>query len=372
MNSLPEVVLARKLKCETYDIIMVISKFEKIDEIIAVLKLFQEHKTISKAHVNLELLFVNKDSAYGENVLISLELYKLIKKQPGGREYELTDTGNEALKRKEVPSPEGGLFNIIVSRETLLKSKIIGIKKVESGRNPAQKPDSMPEWLKNELDSATGKTIRLPALNEESCIIDSFEESIFKRDSNNNYRLKLKLEFGKETELYFFNGNDLLIELANKIDSFSVFRDILKNEGKLKIVNENPVLFVRADNLSSQEIMTFTKTYKIMEPEIENYGKFDPVEMRGINIAPLDRKEAIKWAIKLLMETITDYIDETKYKEIAEGVSNRFSDYYDHNIILSYLPTYQNALIKAIAKDDKFINVYWYLLAPSDLKPELV
>lgn len=371
MTSPIEILLNRRLSCESFNLIMTVSRYEGQDQILAVLKLFAAHGSISNSTVNTELLAQPAESHYGQNVLKAVELYGLIKSAPRGR-YELTELGNESLNLNKVPIPNRGLFRIVLSHDPLLSQEILDIVDIESNKDgnlPGNKIGELPQNFLETLEKSLRKTLLLPARNKEAVSIIEIAKSGSNAQYDGDYGLSLSLKQNTKPRLYFNGKSKIQIDAPKDIDLFHILEEMLLDVGKLRDVNGNLVLLVKTKGLTSAELSTFRKNFTIRNPTIQNYGSFDPIQLNNLQIAPVSLAEAEKWARKLLVEGIDHYVDKKRYGNLVDEISRRFEPTYEANEISSALPDYNVALQSSIEGDKEFSKSFWYLVAPHDLTP---
>lgn len=371
MSMLGEISLNRKLSCESYSLIMTVSKFEGQDEILAVLKLFEEHESVAKSTVNTELLSQPAESNYGQNVLKAVELYGLIRNASRGR-YDLTEMGRSALDLKKVPLPNRGLFEVMVSYDPLLLVEILDIVDVEQDGLPnllSKRIEELPEELNKTLDRRSNRILFLAARSREAAVIVEYSRNGAKAQYKGNLGISLKLKYGEQPKLYFNGKTVLQIDAPKDIDSFTAIMQLLEEEGELRLINNELTLLVRTADLTSSELRNFKKTFKVSKPSIERYGTFEPLEVDNLKIAPVDLAEANKWARKLLLESIDQYVGEKQYNTLIEEICNQFKPLYDPIDISSNLPDYRSAIKSALRGERDFNKSFWYLVAPRDLSP---
>lgn len=376
MNIPFEINLRRKLTCESYNLMMTISKFEGQNEILAILKLFDEHRSVTKSIVNEELLSQPANSQYGQNVLSAVESYGLIKQNSKGGKYELTDTGNNALDIGKIPFPNRGIFNVLVSYDSLLPREILYIGEIGGGdfaENTNNKSiKSLPSRFSEILEKWLNKTLTLPASNSENVIINKYSPTGINTEYNANFGLSLKVIYGEKPRLYLTGKSDVSLISPNGLDSFNIMKELMKEEGSLKIKEEEPTLLVGIAGLSIADIRAFSRTYNLFDPKLENYGNFEQVRVNNLKIFPKSLLEAKKWAQKLVIDGLDHYVGKTQYDELVRSKCRRFEPTYNFDNIVDGIPSYERAKKMAKSGDAEFKNAFWYLIAPSDLSPRRV
>lgn len=367
-----EIILRRKLQCESYDLMMTVSKFEGQNELLAILKLFEEHGGVTKSTVNEELLSQPANSHYGQNVLSVVESYGLIK--PGLRmgRYELTETGKGALEMKKIPFPNKGTFKVLISHDSLLPSEILDIGETDPRDFAGHSEKSitgLPEGFIEILRKWSKKTMTLSARNLETVVINEFNTTGIKTQFNGDYSLSLKVRYEEKPKLYFTGKSEVRIESPDGLDSFDIMEELMREQGELTVMQEEPVLLLGTAGLSMHEIRTFSKTYNLSVPMLEKYGTFERASISNLRIFPESPTEAKKWAWKLVLDALDHYIGKKQFDDLVKYTCGRFEPKYKTQDLVRGIPSYENVMKKAKSGEAEFKVPFWNLVAPSDLSP---
>jgi len=367
-----EINLRRKLQCESYDLMMTVSKFEGQNELLAILKLFEEHGSVTQSIVNEELLSQPASSQYGQNVLSVVESYGLIRQGTRMGKYELTETGKDALEMNKIPFPNKGPFNILISHDPLLPYEILDIRDTDQTDFDGQSEKSLsglPGEFLEILKKWSKKTLALSARNLETVIVVEFNPTGIKTRYKGDYGLSLQVRYGKKPELYFTGKSEIRIKSPNDLDSLDILNELLNKQGKLTVQQGEPVLLVGTAGLTMSDLGNFSKNYNISDPGLENYGTFEPVSVNNLRIFPSSLSEAKKWAWKLVFDGLDHYIGKRQYDELVEATCRKFEPYYNAQNLMSGMPDYERVIEMAKNGDAELRKSYWYLVAPIDLSP---
>lgn len=372
MKNPVEIILKRKVKCEAYALVMTVARYGDQSEILAILKLFEEHGSVNKSTVNEELLSQNANSQYGQNVLIVLESLGLIRAKSDLGKYELTEMGDESLKAGKIPYPSRGVSSVLVSSDPLLPAEILDVKDFDVSKTTQESGNNikaLPAEFIGVMKKLSKKTLELPVGNKERIVITDYSESGIRGRCNDDYGLSLRIRYGEKPELYFNSNEDVRIKCPDELESGRILEELLHDYGNLTEKNDEPVLLLRADGLTRSELKTFTKTFNLSGPQIEGYGSFLPLSIRNISIFPETLSEAKKWAWKLVLDSIDRYIGKKEYDEITYKVCLKFADTYSAQNIASSIPNYDNLMKMAKSEDTELKDQFWYIVAPDDLSP---
>ena len=200
-------------------------------------------------------------------------------------------------------------------------------------------------------------------------MISEFNTTGIKTQYNGNYGLSLKVRYGEKPKLYFTGKSEVRIESPNDLDSFDIMEELMREQGRLTVMEEEPVLLLGTAGLSMPELRTFSKTFNLSAPRLENYGTFERISVNNLRIFPESLSEAKKWAWKLVLDGVDHYIGKNEYDELVKSTCGRFEPKYNSQDLVSGIPSYENVLKKAKSGDSEFKGQYWYLVAPSDLSP---
>lgn len=372
MKNPVEIILKRKVKCEAYALIMTVARYGDQSEILAILKLFEEHGSVNKSTVNEELLSQNANSQYGQNVLIVLESLGLIRAKFDSGKYELTEMGDESLKAGKIPYPSRGVSSVLVSSDPLLPAEILDVKDFDVSKTTQESGNNikaLPAEFIGVMKKLSKKTLELPVGNKERIVITDYSESGIRGRCNDDYGLSLRIRYGEKPELYFNSNEDVRIKCPDELESGRILEELLHDYGNMTEKNDEPVLLLRADGLTRSELKTFTKTFNLSGPQIEGYGSFLPLSIRNMSIFPETLSEAKKWAWKLVLGSIDRYIGKKEYDEITYKVCLKFADTYSAQNIASSIPNHDNLMKMAKSEDTELKDQFWYIVAPDDLSP---
>ncbi len=369
MKERREIVLTRRLEVQKIALMLTIREFDSHDEILSVLKLFKRNRQITREDVNEELLFMPPDSSYGQNVLEAVKEYGLIKEVRGGR-FELTSIGEDSIQRGEIPIPKKGVYSIVVSNDLLLTNGVLDVEPYEipeNGRSFTAQEVDIPVEIKSIIESCLDKTINLTMSDMRPVIIEEYGLKGYIFKAPDDLKLSLHLKIGGETALKFFGKKQASLRPPDDVDPYNALKQILSDFGTLTTVKEEETLLVSAENLKVNEIMSFSKSFRITAPMLKRFGYFDPVEIHNFSIMPSDEKQAILWASRLLVTKIDNYVAEPEYNVLVNETAKKFQPLYSEETIKENLAGYQDALRAARNREKEYLDPYWYLMAPYDL-----
>jgi hypothetical protein len=369
MNGSTEVVLSRKIDTQTVVAIMTVREFNDQEEIFAVLKLFNIGERITKETVNSELLFMPPDSPYGLNVLKAVEEYGLIKESMEGL-FELTPAGKDALEREKIPIPMRGVYRVVLSNDPLLQCKILDIEPMESKEDDGKMNNfekELPETAVEMIDNVLNRTINLAISDLRPVIVAEWDRQGYYLKTPGNVTISLRLTTDGDVSLKLAGKKEVSLKPPEDIERFNTVKQILGNSGSLTLVDGTEVLLIEVKDLTVNEIRSFSKSFKIEKPSIYRHGGFDPVVIQNIRIMPINEREALLWASKLLLMNIDRYVGESEYNAIVQSTAKSFEPLYSERFIRENLSSYSEALRKTKERNDQYMDAYWYLMAPYDL-----
>ena len=363
-----EVILTRDVDTQEYRVVMEISKTEKRDDILSVLKLVDETRAPITAETVCKKLLAKRPRRVGENIIRRLTELGLLNNR------RLSEEGREALERGQVFMPERGSYRILCTRDLLLPQVLLDLK--EEGERPPWDPirkekqeedlaDSSPEWLKEiegsvvQLLGPKGDTIRVGGI-EGKCVPRGSSEGaplsvslILRMDGHNE--LSLSGRFQRRLP-----PPDMHLEDA--------WMNILGNRAK-DWTKKDAVLLCSFDDLSDSDRRNFTINLELKAPVLPVLGRFKRTVVRNVPVAPLHMNDAQRWAEWLLIETLPGYVSEKDYERHVKQVSASFPR---HQV---RLPN-QEELAKSVLEEEwkygeggPMRKEYWYLRAPIDLNP---
>ena len=130
--------LKRKLKLESYDVIMDIGRNTKRPDLIAVLKLADEMGYVTSNEIITRLLGDNYPKSVGERIITRCKELGLL-----DPENNLTETAREAIEGDVIFLPERGTYRIWFTRDPLFPQGCVSIR---TGKNNTLYNEVKEQW----------------------------------------------------------------------------------------------------------------------------------------------------------------------------------------------------------------------------------
>jgi len=370
------IILTRKLKIDSYEIIMKIGRQTQREDLLSILKLAEHLRRPLKPLDICENFFPEKPESIGEAILVRCKDLDLL-----DDELQLTDIGREALNASKVFLKEEHCYLLWITRDFLYPEKFLDLKPLNfnaeemklnyflSHRESRENDQIIhtPEDIKN----LKGKIYTLPNTKDKIVfyeIDDKLKELELKEDPN--LRIFLEIENLLEKSLISVSFSGFLNKKIEKIPEINIDELWLSLLGDLKYDWDSTknALKVKFTNLSDSEKRTMKKTFKINNPIIPDLGMFDSTEIRDIHIIPKGKDDAQLWAEWLLIDKIVNYISKEQYKEMKNEIENQFEDFEINFPSMSELAKKVLALNEN--KEIIFPKKYWFLQTSLDLNIE--
>ena len=364
-----KLVLRRKLNVEFFECLATIRHQEKTSYITSVLKLAKKHGRVTPERLRDELL-PNEPLALSENILRRHFQLEFI--DENGR---LTELGEEAAKGN-VLMPERGKYIIGVTSDPLVRSGIVYVNHAENGQQNRNSPqqngkDKHANLKKPEiLSQAIGKQ-SLVWLDDEikEILVESIDEFVTPKASSFDFQLQTTIDINKtEISIKKDSGGPISFSDNSEMDFEEVWNLLVKSMGLRW--RGNPMHsgegLVRYKDTTPSERGSFSKNIPQLDVVTRSSGSFkvDPIV---IKIQPEMNSDATLWAKELIKSGLTEYCDESRYKEISEKVRNRFTYSSPKIPEIEEFIEYLYRLAEGTAEN--LPMEYWYLQAPRDLAP---
>jgi hypothetical protein len=363
-----EVILTRDVDVQEYRVVMEISKTEKRDDILSVLKLADETREPISAETICRKLLADRPTRVGENIIRRLNGLGLLYNR------RLSEKGREALEWGQVFMPQRGSYRIYCTKDPLLPQVLLNLKEEgeiprwDFARKKKQEEDSavpLPEWLK-EIE---GNVVQLLGRDSETIRVEEVEGKCLPKGSSGGAPLSISLV------LRMSGHNEL--SLSGRFERRLPPPDIRFEDVWMSVLGDRSddwskevaVLLCSFDDLSDSDRRTFTINLELKAPLLPVLGKFKRTVIRNVPVAPRHTKDAQQWAEWLLIETLPGYVSEEEYETHMKQVSASFPR---HQI---RLPGQEELAKSALGEEWKFgeggpmRKEYWYLRAPIDLNP---
>ncbi|MHA1252939.1 MAG: hypothetical protein ACTSRP_23325 [Candidatus Helarchaeota archaeon] len=312
--------------------------------------------------------------------------------------WKLTEEGKKVAESGKIYYPESGIYQVFISRDPLVSQKFITFLRYDErdkNKDVELKNEKTSEevfgnikgWeFENLLTKTNNDSNRETIIQSKYIKIIDIEKIIYpyqKEDFKNEIDLVIKLEIDQ------FNRNILIIGsiLDNKIknewikiaDNFPEYYEVIYY--LLKSVNveknwngEKNRLLISFDETSLRERKTFRKEITIENPEIEGFGRFDPITI-SVPIIPKTEDDCLKWEKSLLRDRILNYsapCNENDYNRFIDEIYRQMEENNAEPVELPDISVYIEELLEECKDQNgeygKRPTEYWYLKAPIDLK----
>lgn len=365
--------LRRDAGLTALEAVMEIGREEKRKDIVSVLIRAKELGGAITPEDICSSLLIDRPIALGRTVITRCRDLGLLDAQ--GR---LTALGEESIERKTVPLPEYGRYRVLCTTDPLVPQRILDLEDVpepgaelivrerraarrgESERNTSEGVSPVPSWFAR----LKGSSVLLPRTGERIRVLSIANRCIrSKVRTEERLTVRWTLYPDRESELRAEGLAKWSLE-APEVSHESIFLELLGDQRSAWDPRRG-ILRCRFKEIDDAEKATMTKSIRIREPTLSDYGGFDDTVIRDVPIAPRTTRDAQEWAEWMLEHEIREYLDEDGYSDLLRRLESRFSGFKVS------MPDRDKAARdirrKATAKDGLLPPSYWHLQAPLDL-----
>jgi len=386
--------LSRKLDVLSYDVSMVIGREDKSrGDILSFLKLMKERNgPFTSRVVNLEFFRQTaEDHPFGPRWLKAMHGYGFIDPFWGGpasREpdyykdsFVLNEEGAEVASSGVVTIPELGDYVAHITADPALEGhEVLFLERTGDGNSTREWYDEQRRLKEGGSKSPTsmalptildryreGGIVELPAARMQKVFIRQILGKAFPSKEKMFARLEINLEEGEPLELCLVQDDrrqrvDTTLELPYDV----IIRTLIKGL-KMRLDDEGRTILADFEDLKESEVETFRRKMPDQKIYIPGLGTFDAAFIEERPLRPSDLDAAVKWANKLLVGSVRNFVDERSYDGLLNEAADRFSAWYSKEDLSPRLLFYREALIASRSLAGKGDPMYWYLNAPNDL-----
>lgn len=294
----------------------------------AVLKLACEQGHVSPRSVSGELLGGRTNVATRlVHICASLGLLE----QQGDR-WVATEAGKRAAETEMVFLPERGTWRVVVCRDSLLPSVVLGVEPRPDGSAPedrnrrqARAFEPVPDLLRPGLlaTSCVGRRgdVRLIDIAEKGERGQEREGALSAHVlvSETGVELSVRGKWDGQT-------TDSPLEPPN-LDYQTVWHQLLRAVHLESAWDDDArALRVSFQNTIDAERVRMTRDLQVDRPELAGLGQFESVRVADVNLRPSSRDEASKWAKWRLLNSLGTYIAEADLPELFREAEAPFAD----------------------------------------------
>ncbi len=369
---------------------MEIGKPVERNDIHAILRLAEDHN-ISHRMINNDLLGRdNADHAQGKRLIALLEGWGLIEKEYGIY-YKLSQAGRSAIESEDgnVPMPEKGYYQLYTAEDPLLNESILDYEAIDKKaidiEHKEMRETRKKDGVKREniAPNIINKPKRLSKYNDGMKVpiicqgnvpihIYKIDNKLSRSSKKINATIVVRFEYEKKPMVFVSHVRkdgskvDNVIQDAAFKEDFLNFLKWLVDSDEILVMDGEPTLLMPFKGLSTQEIQHFKKHLHKKSPNHPEYGPFDDAAL-SISIFPATLNDAVLWADKLLMSSISDFLTREAFEKKKEQVCSKFEHLYDTGEIRKRMVTFERAVDESSKAKGEGSMLYWYLVAPRDL-----
>ena len=313
------ITLKRTEDIEIFQVELALKVKTKQSPFIPILILTREQEEIS-TEILQENLLTSLPVRACDNLLKRLEQQGYLQKEQSNRfgyrqtyddafaNYSLTELGEQSAIDKSFWIGEKGVYNVYVSKSTLIQQRIIKTEKVDRAENDK---DSRTATLPIEIREYENQVL---TINKTEVLFEDIEERCFQLRPVSGF---LEIQ-AKENEaiIKISKDNQTLFQTEIAIEENILQEELLAACSEFKYDHDKKAILTEfnKDNLS------FNRKVKISKPIFKRVP-FNQVELENISHIPSDKRNADLWYYELLYKNINDYFDENSFKEFASELA---------------------------------------------------
>jgi hypothetical protein len=299
--------MSRKINIKAYETLAKVAFPEERNEILALLQMVGSKFIINASGVvdKTTGLLPGRPKVMGERLLRTLEKLGLLDSGYRGKEFGLTEYGEETLDNRMIFIPEESSWKIWITEDPLFPDNILFIDRHREPNSRTVTPTLLPEIL-TKIKSRNVSLIRTHHTNSsELRVIRIQPMGRLSNDSQANLDLIITADEGQDTiarvegilgsgkgnkidrRLVEFEAPEHL-ELFTRLMELSEFGPNWdENKSRLNVEFSETTPLERREHL---------RTIRIDAPNIEGLGKFNSVDLKAIPLAPKTGYDAREWA----------------------------------------------------------------------------
>lgn len=327
-----DLILKRQISVNCWNIEATFSKEQQRTELMFVLMFLRDNPSATARDLSKESFFdTSSRIVVAERLLNISSLLGLIeaKRDKGKFTYFLTEDGNKALETKQVFVPEDGTWTILASSDPLLPFPILSVESFNEPRaindvhNNERDFDDLPSWVRD-----TQGSINHPCLGKQLIRFDTLKAKAEVKDNQ-----KLQIEWNVSQNDLKLTGyvNDKKINQnieAPTINYKRIWKELLINEDWWEDWDEeNQTLAIEFENTVEQERQSMLGDFIFEQPQLEQFGCFEKLEVNQISLQPLTSNDAQLWAEWRFENSFNDYATDENFAIWQQDALKPFSGF---------------------------------------------
>ena len=300
--------MSREIRVKAYEVVGTLSFPEERTEIFSLLQMAADVNGGLRGEQVVEKrrgLLPGRPKVMGTRLLnLAAELGLLERMNNGG--FILTEFGQETLDNETIFIPEESSWKIWITEDPIFPSKIIHVKRHQEGfsqKGSRSDVKEMPPFIK-EIKNSSIELLRTHHTDSTLIRINEIKPKGRVSESDSDLKLFVVADYGQETiaRVKGFLGTGK----GNKIDRRIDFEGPEHLELFTRLVNHSEIgkdwderggyLSVEFTKTTTDERRQHLKTIRIENPELDDLGKFNSVEVKSVPLRPKTGNDAREWA----------------------------------------------------------------------------
>lgn len=388
------IVLTRRLNVESYEVSMVVGRKDpKREDILSFLRLMSErYGAINAREANLDF-FMEKieDHAYGPRWLWSMYNYGYITpaRERRGEDidfqkevFNLTPFGHEVVNNGVVYLPQSGNFVAHVTDDPLMKGMellaLVPLEEPTVGKQWNADERAMRERSATDPKSVaipaalkglgSGVTVELPAQGREKQLIIEIKGNAYSSKAKLDASLEIRLSPGERPMMALVQegGRRVALDLPCPLTYEIVVSEAAK-AAKLELDNDLQSVLVSLDEVGDKELHTMRRELPDLGLEFPGLGEFTAKFTEDLPLRPRSLGDASRWASRLMLEELDDYVTKDGYGALVARYAERFASWYGVDDVARNMPSFKEVLYVVEEYARRGDQRRWFFQAPIDL-----
>ena len=296
----------RKVDVVAYEVLATLAFPEDRTEILSLLQMAEEFGSLTGEQVvdRRSGLLPGRPRVMGKRLLNMAADLELLEGGHGGR-FNLTEYGRETLENETVFVPEEASWTIWVTKDPLFPTSILHVERHREGRSDRDRRDvqPLPSFVTG-ISNSNIDLIRSHHTGSSQVRVKEIKPKGRLSESKADLTLIIIAHHGQETiarvrgVVGSGKGNQIDQRIQFEGPEHMALFSMLMDQSEFGIdwdVNEG-VLRAGFEELSLTELRNHLKTIHVQQPDLDNMGSFNSVELKSIPLIPRTGDDARQWA----------------------------------------------------------------------------
>lgn len=210
--------------------------------------------------------------------------------------------------------------------------------------------------------------MELPAQGREKQLIIEIKGNAYSSKAKLDASLEIRLSPGERPRLALVQegGKRVALDLPCPL-TYEIVVSAAAKAAKLELDDDLQSVLVSLDEVGDKELHTMRRELPELGLEFPGLGEFTAKFTEDLPLRPRTLGDASRWASRLMLEELDDYVTKDGYGAMVARYAERFTSWYGADDVARNMPSFREVLYVVEEYARRGDQRRWFFQAPIDL-----